>query len=110
MAPRDEDQRGARATSYTGQNMVEEARILALYKTPFRYDGIFYIWDAQNEMVADFGGKNDSFRVRGWGRMSYMDNAEELHDTAEAYLLKLVGNATEPEKIVEILNAHWRKK
>jgi len=54
-------------------------RAFALYKPPFRYEG-GYIWDGKGEMVAD--GRVDSDigpRVRGWGRMKYMPNAEELY-------------------------------
>lgn len=42
------------------------AAALALYKPPFRYE-CGYIWDANNEMVAD--DDRDAFvaRIRGWG-------------------------------------------
>lgn len=65
-------------------------RALDLYKGPFRFDGISYIWDANGEMVAD--GKIDEDigpRVRGWGRMKYLKDTDALfvetgHALAEA--------------------------
>lgn len=51
-------------------------KALALYKPPFRFiHG--YIYDADSNMVADDGG---ILRVRGWGRISYMDDAAALQD------------------------------
>jgi len=45
-----------------------KSEIKSLYQEPFKYDGCAYIYDAHNEMVADFafGGP---FRPRGWGRI-----------------------------------------
>lgn len=54
-------------------------RVLELYKPPFQFiHG--YIQDADHRMVADQHDGPDSLRVRGWGRISYMDNPEKLQD------------------------------
>ncbi len=61
---------------------------LALYKPPFKFTH-GHIFDADGRMVADqdggFGldGKVETHiiaRVRGWGRISYMKDAEQLQD------------------------------
>lgn len=57
------------------------ARAIALYKPPFKFDH-GYIWDADGRMVADNNLDEDGqiLRVRGWGRISYLENAEALQD------------------------------
>lgn len=75
---------------------------LDLYKPPFRYE-YGYVFDSNNQMVADKGevGKLKGLiatRIRGWGRIQYMDNpvgrAGQLQD--------------EVGKIVaEALNEYW---
>ncbi|MFU4516061.1 hypothetical protein ACM73F_14695 [Pseudomonas aeruginosa] len=64
--------------------MAEELRkrALALYTPPFSYDSFGgYIWDAKQNMVADNHVDGDQvLRVRGWGRIVYMENPEELQD------------------------------
>lgn len=54
---------------------------IALYKPPFKFD-CGYIWDAGGQMVADNNLDKDEqiLRVRGWGRISYLENAEALQD------------------------------
>ena len=52
---------------------------MKLYSPPFRYDR-GYIWDAQNNMVADDDAQDVALRIRGWGRISYMPDAEALQD------------------------------
>lgn len=52
---------------------------LALYKPPFKFDR-GYIWDANNQMVADDDGQDVALRIRGWGRISYLPNPEVLQD------------------------------
>jgi hypothetical protein len=66
-------------------------RALALYTPPFRYH-MGYIHDSLGHMVSDTrddekdeDGERDLIarrieRVRGWGRMSYLVNAEKLQD------------------------------
>lgn len=57
------------------------ARAIALYKPPFKFD-FGYIWDAGGQMAADQNLNEDGqiLRVRGWGRISYLENAEALQD------------------------------
>ena len=54
-------------------------RALALYQAPFRYEN-GYVYDAMNEMVADDEGQDIILRVRGWGRISHMNEPEELRN------------------------------
>ncbi|HFE9263354.1 TPA: hypothetical protein ACGAVB_006981, partial [Pseudomonas aeruginosa] len=63
-------------------------RALALYTPPFSYDSFGgYIWDAKQNMVADNHVDGDQvLRVRGWGRIVYMENPEELQDEFGAML------------------------
>ena len=68
---------------------------LKLYKPPFKLDH-GYIFDSHGEMVADQVDPIAIARIRGWGRISYMDNAENLQDA--------VG-----ELIVEALNEKWNR-
>lgn len=57
------------------------ARAIALYKPPFKFD-FGYIWDADGQIVADQKLNEDGqiLRVRGWGRISYLENPEALQD------------------------------
>ena len=57
------------------------ARAISLYKPPFKFD-FGYIWDADGQMVADQKLNEDGkiLRVRGWGRISYLENPEALQD------------------------------
>ena len=54
---------------------------IGLYTPPFRFEH-GYIWDAKGQMVADnhVDGEDGVLRVRGWGRISYMENPEALQD------------------------------
>jgi hypothetical protein len=52
---------------------------LDLYHPPFRFDHGF-IWDADNNMVADRPGQDSILRIRGWGQISYKPNPEQLQD------------------------------
>lgn len=53
---------------------------LALYVPPFKFvNG--YIRDSQGLMMADQHEGPDSLRIRGWGRIQYLDNPELLQDT-----------------------------
>jgi hypothetical protein len=74
---------------------------LALYTPPFRHE-FGYIRDANNQMVADDASSEATgliaSRIRGWGRIQYMDNPE---GRAEA-LQDEVG-----EMVAEALNAYW---
>lgn len=56
---------------------------LNLYSPPFRYEHGF-IWDSQNNVVADepggHYGEDAALRVRGWGRISYKPDPDKLQD------------------------------
>ncbi|MBZ7331007.1 hypothetical protein FMJ13_03695 [Klebsiella michiganensis] len=54
---------------------------IGLYTPPFRFEH-GYIWDTKGQMVADnhVDGEDAALRVRGWGRISYMENPEALQD------------------------------
>ena len=71
------------------------ARALSICKPPFKFERGF-IFDADNNMVADNPMEDGISRVRGWGRISYMKNPEQLQDE--------VG-----EIIAEALTEYWSK-
>lgn len=79
-------------------DMSEELRkrVLALYKPPFSYH-CGYIHDGEGNMVSDLPTGTIATRVRGWGRIGYMENPGELQD--------MVG-----EMIAEALNQYWDKQ
>lgn len=68
----------------------------ALYEAPFRFDH-GYIFDAKGQMVSDDSGEGIIARVRGWGRIGYMENAEALQDECGAM-------------IAEALTQFWNKR
>lgn len=69
------------------------SRALALYTPPFKYEH-GYIFDANGEMVADQGGSqpypNAPLRVRGWGRIGYMQDGAQLQDEVGKVLAELL--------------------
>lgn len=75
----------------------KRAAALALYKAPFRFiHG--YIHDADGRMVADQGGFEGKVeehiiaRVRGWGRIGYMPDAEALQDEVGAVIAEALSS------------------
>lgn len=60
---------------------------MGIYTPPFRFVR-GYIYDSQDNMVADQGGPGTedtvkgsiAARVRGWGKIGYMPNAAALQD------------------------------
>lgn len=59
----------------------KRAAAMAIYTPPFKYlRG--YIFDSQQNMVSDDHSVDGAVaaRVRGWGRISYMPNADALQD------------------------------
>ena len=76
---------------------------LAIYKPPFHFHR-GYIYDANSAMVADQGGPGGqetvqgavAARVRGWGRLGYMENGAALQDE--------IGQV-----VAEALNDFWAK-
>ena len=65
-----------------------EGKALAIYKAPFTcHEG--YIFDADGEMVVDNGGNEQTMaQVRGWGRITYMENPEKLQDAVGDIIAK----------------------
>jgi hypothetical protein len=66
----------------------------SLYRPPFKHVRGF-IYDSQNNMIADQAGH--VLRVRGWGRISYLKDPEQLQDS--------VGDL-----IAKALTAYWNRK
>jgi hypothetical protein len=55
-------------------------RALAIYKPPF-YFLAGYIFDSDHQPVADdYESKFGALRVRGWGKIQYLENPEKLQD------------------------------
>ena len=52
---------------------------ILLYKPPFKFQH-GYIYDDNGNMVADRAAEGAIARVRGWGRIGAMKNAESLQD------------------------------
>lgn len=54
---------------------------LSLYVPPFRHEK-GYIFDSKNSVVSDNYDADECIasRVRGWGRISYLRDAEKLQD------------------------------
>jgi hypothetical protein len=54
---------------------------MSIYTPPFKFQH-GYIFDSQNHMVSDDDGVSGFVvsRVRGWGRIGYMPNGEEIQD------------------------------
>jgi len=72
-------------------------KALELYKPPFTADGMGgYIFDSENQMVADESGGTHISQVRGWGRIGYLEEPEKLQDEVGAI-------------IAEALNEYWEK-
>ncbi len=71
------------------------SRAMALFTPPFKFNAP-YIQDQEWRMVADKRGEED-LRVRGWGRISYMPDAEALQDEVGAV-------------IADALNEYWNRR
>ena len=75
---------------------VISKKALKLYTPPFRYE-MGYIFDSENEMVAD-DYETSITQVRGWGRISYMDEPEELQDAVGEHIAKALTEYWEKHK------------
>ena len=62
-------------------------KALELYKPPFIFRA-GYIHDSAGSMVAD----EAALRIRGWGRIGRMDNAEELQDKVGELIAEAMTN------------------
>lgn len=72
-------------------------RALDLYKPPFKYHPqLGWIFDGEGRQVLDKIDETAVLRIRGWGRIGYLENPEQLQDK--------VG-----ELIAEALNEFWDK-
>lgn len=92
-------------------------RALALYRPPFENRGGIYIFDAAGHMVADcdVGAEDDLatvLRVRGWGRIRYMDDGPALQDTVEDLMIE--AGCFEPgatmTEVAARLTAFWEQE
>ena len=77
---------------------------LSLYKPPFSYY-CGYIHDGEDRTVADDGSVDElknmiACRVRGWGRIQYIEGKHTPEDLQDA-----IG-----EHIVKALNEYWEKE
>ena len=64
-----------------------ERKAFDLYKPPFHHR-LGYIYDADSRMVSDEAGGDGAARVRGWGRISYLDDAEDIQDAVGDHIAK----------------------
>ncbi len=80
----------------TTDNLPKSA--LDLYEAPFRYDH-GYIWDAKNKMVADDDGQDVALRVRGWGHIGYLPDAEALQDAVGHHIAQALTEYWERNKV-----------
>lgn len=55
------------------------SQALSICKPPFEYKR-GYIFDANGNTVADNPMEEGALRLRGWGRISHMENPEQLQD------------------------------
>jgi hypothetical protein len=63
-------------------------KVLDVYTFPAKYDEMGgYIFDANNQMIGE---------VRGWGKLQYLPDAEELQDALGQF-------------IVDAINEKWEK-
>ncbi len=75
-----------------------KAEVLKLYTPPFHYSSAGYIFDSEGHTFSDsgcvVGEERMMARIRGWGRLSYMEHPHELQDAAG-------------EMYAEALNLYW---
>lgn len=91
------------------------AHIKALYKAPFR-ESWGYIQDAKNETVGWAWPRprdrlpNSCFMTRGWGRIQYMENPEQLMKELNSILLAIVEPVKfDLTKCAAALTVAWEK-
>lgn len=82
-------------------------RAIELYSPPFRHER-GYIYDAEGNTVGDdaTGRQSGALRVRGWGRIANMPEAEKLQDTAGELIAEILtknwpGHAPNPVEAIE---------
>jgi hypothetical protein len=84
-----------------------QQRVRDLYQAPFWYDDICYIRDANHQTVAYWDSRND-FVVRGWGRIRYMEDADDLFNSVISIIVEIKDNEEDPDRIVNLLNRAWK--
>lgn len=91
--------------------------IFSIYRAPFRADKFSsYIWDADGHMVADMKlhyveGEKSAFRIRGWGRIQYMKNSQEIMDALEAAFNRVTADhPSDHQRCVDALNRLWEER
>lgn len=81
------------------------------FVAPFRYDGICYIFDANNEMAADDRRRDgEGWCARGLGRISYLPDADATMTAWVAWVAEAVGtDDIEGEEVARRMNvkAGW---
>lgn len=60
--------------------MQMKKQAMSLYVPPFRFEH-GYIFDSQGNMLADDHTDGAIARIRGWGKIGYLPEAEEIQDT-----------------------------
>lgn len=85
-----------------------------LFKPPFKLCPIQrYIRDANNNTMASQTGAcvmdsvDNLWEARGWGRISYMENADVLMDNWESDFKEIVGKETYASNVLQMLNQAW---
>lgn len=62
-------------------------KALSICKPPFEFKH-GYIFDADGHMVADRQLEEGILRIRGWGRIQYMENPKQLQDEVGRLIAK----------------------
>lgn len=62
-------------------------KALSICKPPFEFKH-GYIFDSDGNMVADHPMDEAVLRIRGWGRIQYMGNPEQLQDEVGRLIAK----------------------
>jgi hypothetical protein len=95
MEDRTNGERGMSDQPVTNVDLRRKA--IELYSPPFRYE-MGYIFDAKGRMVADDPCVEDvTLRIRGWGRISYLEDPNALQDVVGVM-------------IAEAITEYWRKR
>lgn len=84
---------------------MRSKNVPAGFKPPFKLGPMkLYIFDSEDRMAADFNGPDNGIRARGWGRISYRDNAEKDMDDWELWLAHAIDGEKSRKKILDLMN------
>jgi hypothetical protein len=89
--------------SHDNGTLCAKCYVPAGFKPPFRWDGIAYIWDADNNIAADLDDES-RLRARGWGRIQYLDNSDQLMDEWTNWVETTADGSINPDEIVKRFN------